>query len=510
MKKKFAVILLCMVMVVSTMAGCGSTSAPTESTSTGTAPQASQAPEGSVAQGDMVTLSLFIPGLAPFTDEATAQVEAAMNEHLAANYGFQVDLRNIEIGNFEQTMNLAMTTPELDVTCYFPSNGKLSSYAANNQLLDITDMFNHAPAEFKDLFSEAEMAVSSVNGRIFGTVRKYQFGGSQVALMNADIVAEMGIDPASITDYDSLEKVLYQVKEAHPEITVLVPQSSKEMSWFKPWLDGIGTSNAFKTETTDSTELKSLFELDRFKEFTSYAYKWYQDGLIMGDVLSNTMEGGLLVSQGAAFATLHNVDIVPLNTIYPNTVESPFLFEPTAMTSDIGNIQYGISANSAHPQESFELLKAVYMDEKLVTLLGYGIEGVHYVLNADGRAEYPEGLNGDNHPYGGFVNPAIYPNYLLLPLKANSPLTDVKKTVNDWNNSVKVAKTAGFFFDMGPYTDFTAAYNNLQDKYMYAIWCGSVSLEEVLPAIQSELTAIGYYELKDKAQAELDAWLAAQ
>lgn len=79
-----------------------------------------------VAADDMVTVSLYIPSLATYSEEAIAETEEVMNEYLAENYGIQVDLQYIEIGNFEQSINLAMTTDELDVTCYFNEFGKLA------------------------------------------------------------------------------------------------------------------------------------------------------------------------------------------------------------------------------------------------------------------------------------------------------------------------------------------------------------------------------------------------
>ena len=54
-------------------------------------------------------------------------------------------------------------------------------------------------------------------------------------MLNKEIVEEMGIDPASITDMDSLGEVLYKVHEAHPEIYALVPQSMNDMTWNSPW-----------------------------------------------------------------------------------------------------------------------------------------------------------------------------------------------------------------------------------------------------------------------------------
>ncbi len=462
-----------------------------------------------VSAADMTTVSLWIPTLANYTDEAVTEVEEAINAYMADKYGVQVDLQYIEIGNFEKAVNLAMTTDEVDVTCYFTDNGQLSTYVANGQLLDITDYFESASDELKATFTDAEMTASSMNGRLYGLVRKYQYGGHETAVMNQAIVEELGIDAKSITTMEQLEEVLYQVHEAHPEIYTLVPQSAAEMTW--AWAGvcdrGIGLT-AYAYADWGTTELKSLFETEGFKEFAGYMNKWYNDGIVMADALSNTMEGSSMVTAGSAFCTLHNGDIDPLDKIYPNTVESGILAPARAESIAIGNLQYGISANSAHPDESFTVLEALYTDPEFETMLSYGLEGKHYVLNDKGRAEYPEGMTAENEPYGGFAATAAYPDFLIIPVKETALYEDAKATVEAWDEDVEVSPAFGFFYDTTEMTDFITAYVNLEDKYKDAVMTGSVSLEDVLPQIKSELESIGFYEVLADTQAALDAFLA--
>ncbi len=460
---------------------------------------------------DMVTVSLHIPTLAGYTDEAIKEVETAINEHLAQNYGIQTKLTYIEIGNFEKAINLAMTTDEMDVTCYFTGAGQLPVYVRNGQLLDITDRFANAPAEVKNTFTDAEVAASSLFGRMYGFVRKYQYGGFETVVMNKAIVEELGIDPKSIDTMDKLGEVLYKAHEAHPEIYALVPQSFADMTWCRPFLLNIGlTPFAYLnlTPELDATQIQSVFETDSFREFCSYTNKWYNDGLIMADAISNTREGSDMVTAGAAFATLHNADTDPLENFYPNTVTSAQLSRSFCNTGDIGNLQYGISANSAHPDEAFKLLCAMYTDAKLHALLSYGIEGKHYVINADGRADYPEGMTAENEPYGGFAATAAYPNYLLNPVKATATTDNYAKMVADWDAQVGIPKSFGFFFDTTEHGNFISAYKNVEEKYLKPLMTGSIALDDVLPTIKSELESIGFYEVIAEMQVQLDAFLA--
>lgn len=471
------------------------------------------APAASVAADDMTTVSLYIPILATYTEDAIAEVETAMNEYLAENYGIQVDLHYTEFGNHTNVVNLAMTTDELDIACFFSDS--LSSYVKNGQLLDITDYFENATGDIKDTFTDVEISSCTYEGRLWAFPRKYQYGGNGAVVMNAEIVEELGIDPQSVTNMDSLGEVLYQVHEAHPEIYALVPQSAADMTWARPFEQDVANTNFLALEkNTGSTQLSSIFELEQYQKFCSYMSQWYQDGLIMSDAVSNTMEGTTLITAGNAFACIHNGDIDPLEKLYPGTVVSPVLEEewaqPYAGGADIGNLKYGISANSAHQEEAFTLLQAIYTDADLITLLMYGIEGEHWVYNADGRADYPEGMTAENEPYGGIVASATYPNYVLAPVKATSLVDDYVTAIDEWDASVKVSPIFGFSFDVTEHTDFMTAYENLEQKYLNPTFTGTVSLEEMLPTIQSELDAIGYYEVLEEAQAQFDAFLAEQ
>ena len=500
MRKKVWAAVLCAAMAIGTLAGCGQ--------SGGAGTQTSGITASASGSGGMVTLNLYIPTLATYAEDAVAEVEDAINAYAAQQYGWQVNLNYNEFGTFEQKINLAMTTDQLDVTCYFTGNGQLANYVNNGQLLDITDRFADSSEELKNTFTEAEITASSMNGKMYGFVRKYQYGGQEVAVLNKTMAEEMGIDPKAIDSIDKLGEALYQAHEAYPDIYALVPQSSADMSWSKVWIEGIGLTNFAYTNDVDSTTVGSLFEMDSFREFCSYTNQWYKDGLLMSDAISNTQEGTDMVTAGAAFACLHNEDIDSLERLYPNTVTTGILIQPKAVPTDIGNLQYGISANSKYPDESFELLSAMYTDEKFSTLLAFGIEGEHYIINEEGKADYPEGMTAENEPYGGFVATAVYPNYLLLPVKVSATIDDYKSAVDEWNSSMKVSPATGYWFDTSDYTDFVTAYKNLEDKYKNALLTGSIALDDVLPQIQSELESIGFYEVIAEVQAGLDEYLA--
>ena len=89
-------------------------------------------------------------------------------------------------------------------------------------------------------------------------------------------------------------------------------------------------------------------------------------------------------------------------------------------------------------------------------------------------------------------------------------MDDYAALVAEWDAGVAVSKTFGFFYDTSELGDFVSAYKNIEDKYRDPLLTGTIALDDVLPAIQSELTAIGFYDIIADMQAQLDAYLAEQ
>ena len=50
-------------------------------------------PAAAVSASDVTTVSLWIPTLASYTDDAVASVEEAINAYMSEKYGVQIDLQ---------------------------------------------------------------------------------------------------------------------------------------------------------------------------------------------------------------------------------------------------------------------------------------------------------------------------------------------------------------------------------------------------------------------------------
>ncbi len=89
----------------------------------------------------------------------------------------------------------------------------------------------------------------------------------------------------------------------------IVPQHDSQMltgRW--TWMTwGVGFASAFTglSDYGDSTNVECLYEMDDFKTFTEYAHKWYEEGYVMADAMSNTEAGDSLILGGKSVLNIY-------------------------------------------------------------------------------------------------------------------------------------------------------------------------------------------------------------
>jgi len=509
--KKLSVMMLCITMIVISVIGCGSNAGSTESevkanegTNSGNDGADTQEGAGDTEKidvKDMVTLNFTLFSIYDFSDAAAVQEK--LNEILAEKYQIQVKLTFINSGSWTQQTNLMLTSDEVDVLTLFKT--PLSTYVSNGQLLPLDDYYENASDAFKSVWSEDEINGTRVNGSLYSITNLRNFANTYDVMMSKEIAEEMKIDPAGINSLEALDELLYKVKEAYPDLYAMVPQTGAKMSGGWTW-DGLGDQSyiGVLADCGQTDKVENLLATDDFKDYCAYTHKWYQDGLIMADALSNTETGYQLVKNGKAFCYLsNNSNVVPAGITMANVI--PAWTESNSYAS----ISYGINAATKHPDESWKLMEAIYTDAEVATLLIDGIEGIHYVLNEDGTISYTEGYDVSTIPYGGADQYWSFPNAALsLPLQANGADFFEELTAFNQNSSISIA--SGFSFDSTSVTDEYSACINVMDKYYNALMCGTIDPETSIPMAISELEDAGISKIIEAKQEQLNAFLAGK
>jgi putative aldouronate transport system substrate-binding protein len=164
---------------------------------------------------------------------------------------------------------------------------------------------------------------------------------------------------------------------------------------------------------------------------------------------------------------------------------------------------FAISTASKNPDRAMMFLNLLNTDPYLMTLLNYGVEGVHYNLNADGLVEFTD-KRADYQPWRNGMG-----NITLLPPQAG-------EGVGFWDNfkayygSAKEIPILGFAFNGKNVETEMGALSNVGAEYMLALDTGTVDPAEKLPEFLQKLDDNGMQKVVDEANTQLQAFLAAK
>ena len=452
------------------------------------------------ADGDVKEVSLHLPTVYDLPD--APMVEDAINQITEEKYGIHLNLTYITTGNWQQQSNLLFTGDEADVIAVFMT--PLSSYVKNGQLTDLTDYYANASDEFKQVWSEDEMRGTTVDGKIYAIPNLRNFGNIIGLNIDSDIAAEFGIENGQKLTMEEVDDFLTKAHEKYPDRYALIPQSGDSMingDW--TW-DGLGDAQYLGVleDQGQTTEVKNLFETDDFIDFCTWTRKWYQEGITMQDVLSNTQPFQTLIGNDLAIACFDNYSVNNVPGITRTEIISAW-----AQSNSYQALCYGINVNSKDKDAAWELMQILYTDKDVCTLLADGIEGTHYTVNDDGTISFVDGKTAADCGYG------MAEGYWIVPYSGNTYPLDVNgptffDDLLQFNKDTLKTKAFGFCFDTSNVVDQYTACSNIRDKYFKALISGSVDIESTLEQMNSELEAAGLADIIAEKQAQLDAFLA--
>lgn len=434
----------------------------------------------------------------------TDVVEEEINKIAEAKYGVRMDIEFIATGNWAQQTNLMLTSDEVDVLALFGT--PFSTFVNNGQLLDITERWENAGEAFKAEWNDTQLLPYRKDGKLYGIPNFRGAGEKFGGMIDEDIAAEFGIEDEQYLTFEELDEFLQAAHEKYPERYGLVPTGGTCLISQWTW-DGMGDSaylGVLQDGGQESMDVVNLFEAEDFLNFTQWARKWYEDGITMPDILSNTESWKSLFASDKAIAAINSIGV--------NSNEGLIKFyitERYASTDFYQQVGYGINANTKDPDASWTVLEALYTDKEIGTLLTNGIEGRNYVLNDNGTASYPEGKDGSTAGYN------LMEAYWFVPYAPNSIPKDTNgegffdRLVEQQNNAVE-SKGLGFAFDNSEVIDEYSACAGVMDKYYKALMSGGVDRDSIIEQAKSELEAAGVQTVIDAKRTQFEAWLSAQ
>lgn len=255
---------------------------------------------------------------------------------------------------------------------------------------------------------------------------------------------------------------------------------------------------------------------DTFVEFAKTMKDWSDKGYWREDVLNYSGDTRELFFEGATSVDQHHTEtwygnnFIQMKEKQPEAVIDFFYFGKETQNLVKMTITHGataVSAASKNPERALMVYDLLRNDEEIYRLFNYGIEGVQYVINDDGRMERPEGYVNETD--------AIQTNYWWgrnddLGLKdAQRNYEDYEKLVAEYESFAIEYPYGQLVFDTSNISSYLSNMSNIYATYMPLIAFGKTdNPEATVEEFRSALKAAGYDTVMEELQKQMDAYKA--
>ena len=446
--------------------------------------------------------------------ENTPAVEAAIDEKLEElGINATVSLKYLNWGHYDEQVNLMLTnSDECDLVFLY---GTLNTKVNSGMVLDLTNYWENAGEEIKELIPDWVIEGTKINDELYGIPCNIERSHEATFVVNKEIANELGFEFEDDRVYtlDECHEMLVKAKEAYPDKQILVPQLGNTLIGGWSW-ENMGDSYNIGVIEQYGTEDKviSVTECEDFLTLAHTMREWYQEGLIMQDILSNAENFDQALTEGRVVAEFSDGCEPAGQSDSEDFKKYAFTVVPNWVNSTAGvRMVYAVNAMTNYPDESFAVLEQLYANKEIQTLLGYGIEGENYVIDETGRANYPDGVTAENDTYT-----TIFSNWLVVP-NADTGFAPYFFQADRWEKvkeydegAVAKSNAVGCVFDSYAVVDEYAACINVMNKYYNSILSGAVDPDETIAMMKEELEVAGEAKVIEEKQRQLDAHMAAQ
>ena len=255
--------------------------------------------------------------------------------------------------------------------------------------------------------------------------------------------------------------------------------------------------------------LEAVEETPMFKEAVTWMNKWYNEGIVSKNELSET--DTKMFENGKTFAKVGLHETATQGVVFniPNAeLGYAELYTDGKYRYDSPlNNAFAVNKNAANPERLLMLLELLNTDEAAYDLFMYGIEGETYVKGEDGSIQYPEGQEATNSTFlGWFCWPFVRgqfdkPSGLITP--------KALEMENEWleKDSLVVSPLTGFNPDTSSIKTELAQRDQLYDEQGKLLLAGIVENNDVDAAINKYIEnqkAAGLDKILEFMQAEAD------
>lgn len=467
------------------------------------------APAADPATQELVKLKWYHWGNQPNKPD---DVIKALNEQSKKDINTEIDF--VWATDNDENLKMVMSTGgEYDIafTCNWFANYALS--AQEGYLADITEKVKTVTPKLYEYIPELVWEGSKVQGKIYAVPTYKDTAAQQYWMVNKPYVIDGAKAEAELkatgerlsTVTPLLEKVKAYADAGNPYPNDL----SAPLNFNKAGLNGhdrpfdaiLSTVRLGVKIAANDNKVISFYEDADYVSDLKTLKDWHDRGLTNKNALEVDTE-----YQYLCVGTAQGWEGAELNSWEPK-FQTPVAInkrdEPLFTTGAIQGSMNGISIASKNVDRALQYLEYVNTDKTYRNMLAYGIEGVNWKLDAEGRAEK---LTGKDWETGAFASASFFE--LIPTAPAPADMWSNLKAVSD---AAEATALVGFVPITDEVSNEIAACTDVIKAVENYIQTGSVDdVDAKIKETMDKLNANGYEKIKTEMQKQVDAFIAAK
>ena len=470
------------------------------------APEAAAPEAAAPATTEVAKLKWYVCG-DPQTDVAT--VASAISQYVNETYGMNIELEMVTYGwgDYDTKMQMAIASGEEFDLCY--TADWLNNYYSNvakNAFLPLDDLIAEYGQDMAAVIPEALFDATKVNGQIYA-VPNWQIESREYdVIIDKAFVDEFGLDVSAVKDLKDLAPFFAAVSDKYDidplQFTAAIfPYLYLDMGFVE--ISSTSVPGVIKYSGSDYT-VYNQFESEEYMEMCKLMYNWASNDIINDG--SYTITYPQCFADGVHIATIDPMkpgeDITWQNNMGGKEVVCIPLSERVMSTSAVVATLTAISRTSENPEVAMQFLNLVNTDATLFNMICFGLEGVHYTLNADGTTTSIDGAGYNPNTDWAFGN-----QFLAYPREGQSATIWEDTKVAD--EGATVAWTMGFVFNAEPVATEIASCSAVYEQYKQ-VEIGLIDPEVYIPEMVEKLKQAGSDTIVAEMQRQIDEWRANQ
>lgn len=351
-------------------------------------------------------------------------IEEAINKIIQPKFNATIDFVMITGGDWDSKAKVALNSGEkIDIFWTPEWMGYMDNISAglllplNDPEGPYGDLINtYAPQTVKDLgdFIPANI----VDGYLYAVPTNKELCVPGGLIWNQTLVEKYNIDVTKVLTAEDLEPILYDFKKTEEYASGMYPLlCTGGWSAFSPYIQGFINDMSSITMyigepgATDGVPLIEWTDTHPMggRARRELMAKWMKDGLLHPDSHLTSFSNLDYLNNGQFLVTTDfvlkggQVKAKELMAQSGNP-ELKLVEQQTSasvnVTTHAGGSMLGIPVTSEDPARAMMYINEMHQNEELLNIMAWGVEGVHYDLNADGYV-VPRPANGWSDSHGG-------------------------------------------------------------------------------------------------------------